>query len=236
MPEQKDKLLKFASLSKYSITQRITIRLADVVFFLSIKFLGSLARFEIRGKENLERVRTAGKVPIYALWHNRIFLSTYFFRNRGIVIMTSQSFDGEYIARTLQRFGCGAIRGSSSRGGAKALVEMIKAMRTGMPMAFTVDGPRGPRYEAKLGPIILAKKTGNPIVPFVIEPQKFWTVNSWDKMQIPKPFTRAITIIGEPISVDSNANDAEVESKLLELQKSLDSLVESGKDWRHQSS
>src|SRR5205814_1528691 len=118
-------------------------------------------------------------------------------RKRGIVVLTSKSFDGEYIARFIQRFGYGAIRGSSSRGGSRAIVEMIKAMRRGLPTAFTVDGPRGPKYEVKAGPVFLAKKTGNPIMPFVIEPRSCWTTRSWDKMHNPKPFTRALTIIGE---------------------------------------
>ena len=235
MPEQKDKAFEFAQLSQYPFKKRLMIRLADLAFFLSIKILGSLTRFEVRGIEHLDAIKAAGKLPIYAFWHDRIFLRTYFLRNRGIVVMTSKSFDGEYIARFIQRFGYGAIRGSSSRGGSRALVEMIKAMRTGLPMAFTVDGPRGPRHEAKPGPIILAKKTGNPILPFVIEPQKFWTVKSWDKMQIPKPFTRALTIIGEPIYVDAKADDAEIESKLAELQHALDNLVKQGEEWRRSS-
>ena len=99
-------------------------------------------------------------------------------------------------------------------------------------MAFTVDGPRGPRYEVKSGPVFLAKKSGNPILPYVIEPKTFWTTKSWDKMQIPKPFTRAITIIGEPIYVEPDADEAAIEAKIGELQHSLDSLVERGRQWR----
>ncbi|MEO7538777.1 MAG: lysophospholipid acyltransferase family protein, partial [Pyrinomonadaceae bacterium] len=137
----------------------------------------------------------------------------------------------EYIARFIQRFGYGAIRGSSSRGGARALVQMIKWMRGGHAMAFTVDGPRGPRYEAKPGPLILAKKTGNPIMPFVIEPKRYWQIKSWDKMQIPVPFTRALLVIGEPIYVHANADDAEIASKLRELQNELDRLVTEGREW-----
>ncbi len=231
MPEQKDKVFEFAPLSDYSLKDRMMIRLADLAFFVSIKLLGTSARFEIQGREHLDAIEAAGKIPIYTFWHDRIFLSTYFWRKRDIVVMTSQSFDGEYIARFIQRFGYGAIRGSSSRGGSRALVEMIKAMRGGLPMAFTLDGPRGPKYEAKLGPVILAKKTGNPILPFVIEPRHFWNAKSWDRMHVPKPFTKALTIIGEPIYVDANADDAVVESKLAELQRSLDDLVERGKAW-----
>jgi lysophospholipid acyltransferase (LPLAT)-like uncharacterized protein len=231
MPEQMEKAFEFAPLSEYSLKKRVMIRLADLTFFLSIKTLGSLSRFEVRGGEHLGAIEAAGKLPIYTFWHDRIFLSTYFWRHRNIVVMTSQSFDGEYIARFIQRFGYGSIRGSSSRGGSRALFEMIKTMRTAHPTAFTVDGPRGPRYEAKLGPVILAKKTGNPMLPFVVEPRKFWTVKSWDKMQIPKPFTRALTIIGAPIYVEPDANDADIESKLSELQHSLDDLVNQGKEW-----
>lgn len=231
MPEQRDKLFQFAPLTDYTLKQRISIRLADLLFYLSIKVLGMTARFEVRGEEHLAAIEGAGKLPIYTFWHDRIFLSTYYWRRRGIVVMTSRSFDGEYIARFIQRFGYGAIRGSSSRGGARALVEMIKCMRKGHPMAFTVDGPRGPRYEVKPGPIALARKTGNPVMPFVIEPRRYWRVNSWDKMQVPMPFTRSLLIIGEPIYVDRDADDAEVGSKLEQLQSELDALTAQGREW-----
>ncbi len=231
MSNQKDEVYQFAALSDYSFKDRILIRLADLAFFALIKTLGSLARFEVQGSEHFDAIERAEKIPIYTFWHDRIFLGTYFFRDRGIVVMTSKSLDGEYIARFIKRFGYGAIRGSSSRGGARALVEMIKTMRLGHPMAFSVDGPRGPRYEAKPGPLVLAKKTGNPIMPFVIEPRRFWTLKSWDQMQIPRPFSRVAVIIGEPIYVDDTASDAEIESKLADLQTSLDDLVERGKRW-----
>lgn len=209
--------------------QRILIRMADLVFFLCIKFLGTTIKFEVQGDEHLSAITSAGKIPIYTFWHDRIFLSTYYWRNRGIIVMTSKSFDGEYIARFIQRFGFGSIRGSSSRGGVRALVDMIKSMRTGHPMAFTVDGPRGPRYVAKSGPLLLAKKTGNPILPFIIEPKKYWTVNSWDKLQIPRPFTKAKLIFGEPLYVEAKANDDQIQFDLERLQKSLDALVEDAK-------
>ena len=145
MPEQKDKVYKFAPFTDYSLKQRILIRLADLTFFGFIKIIGALTRFEVRGIEHFEAISAAGKLPIYTFWHDRILLTTYFWRNRGIVVIISKSLDGEYIARILQRFGSGAIRGSSSRGGARAFVEMVRSMRSGKAMAFTVDGPRGPR-------------------------------------------------------------------------------------------
>jgi len=224
-----------ADLSAYSFKQRIGIYSADWAFYLLIKFIGKTIRYEIDGWENFQKIERDGKIPIYAFWHNRIFAGTYFFRNRGIVVITSQSFDGEYIARFIQRLGYGAVRGSSTRGGVGALVEMIRLMKQGLPMGFTVDGPKGPVYVAKTGAILLAKKTGNPMMPFVVEAEKFWTINSWDKMQIPKFFTRAKIFIAEPIYVAADADDAEIESKRLELQAKLDGMVKSGEQWRESS-
>ena len=209
------------------------IRLADLAFFIAISLIGRTIRWEVDGIEHLEAVTAVGKQPIYCLWHDRIFAGTYFLRHRGIVVLTSQSKDGEYIARFLRRFGFGAVRGSSSRGGVKALVEMIRSMRRGLPMAFTVDGPRGPRYEAKAGPVLLAQKTGNPMLPFSVECDRFRTVKSWDRLQIPIPFTRARFTYAAPIYVSVQGSD--VDEKRGELQASLERLVELGKEWRERN-
>ncbi|HUR98617.1 MAG TPA: DUF374 domain-containing protein, partial [Pyrinomonadaceae bacterium] len=154
MPDETGKVYELESLDKYSFRERLLIRLADRTFYLAIRLIGATIRWETVGQENLDRVAECGGQPIYCLWHDRIFAGTYYLRDRGIVVITSQSLDGEYIARFLKRFGFGTVRGSSSRGGVKALVEMIRHMRRGLPMAFTVDGPRGPRYVAKTGPLL----------------------------------------------------------------------------------
>lgn len=231
MHKPRQELYSFAPLTEYPFKKRISIRLADLLMFVCIKLVGITMRFEVRGDENLAEIEAEEKIPIICFWHNRIFLGTYFWRDKGIVVLTSKSFDGEYIARFIQRFGYGAIRGSSSRGGAGALIEMIRSMLSGHPMAFSIDGPRGPRYEAKPGAVLLAKKTGNPLIPFIVEPRRYWQLNSWDKMQIPMPFTRALSIIGKPIYVDANAGDDEVKQKLEELQRALDQLTIEGKQW-----
>ena len=220
------------SLSGYAFKDRVVIRAAELSFYTLIRAIGGTIRYEVEGWENFEAISTAGKLPIYAFWHDRIFASTYFFRDRGIAVITSQSKDGEYIARFIQRLGYGAIRGSSTRGGVGALVEMIKAMRAGVPTAFTVDGPKGPRYEAKPGAVLLAKKSGNPIMPFVVECERFKTVGSWDRLQIPMPFSRAKVLIGEPLYVGAEASGEEIEAKRKELQLSLDAMVSAGERWR----
>lgn len=232
MSEKSKSVYLPSDLSAYPPRQRIVIRLAAWAFYLLIKIIGRTIRFETEGWENWEKIQSGGNKPIMTFWHNRIFPATYFFRNRGIVVITSQSFDGEYIARFIQKFGYGAVRGSSTRGGVGALVEMIRLMRENLPMGFTIDGPKGPRYVAKKGACLLAKKTGNPLMPFSVEVEKYWEVKSWDRMQIPKPFSRAKILIAEPIFVPKDANEQEIEAKREELQKELDRLVEIGEQWR----
>jgi len=222
----------FASLSAYSFKERFLIRSADIVFYLLIKIIGKTVKFEIDGWENWEAATREGKLPIYTVWHDRVFLATYFFQRRGIVVMTSQSFDGEYIARFIQRFGYGAARGSSTRGATGAVIEMVRLMRAGCPAGFMIDGPKGPRYEAKMGSVLLAKKTGCPILPFTITPKKFWEAKSWDRTQIPKPFTHARVIIAPPINVASDADNDELAAKRNELQQSLDASNKRGEAWR----
>lgn len=227
----------FADLSAYSWKQRLAIRAADIVFYCLIKLIGSTVRWEVEGWENWEAASKDGQIPIYTFWHNRVFLSTYFWQRRRIVVMTSQSFDGEYIARFIQRFGYGAARGSSTRGGVGAIVEMVRLMRAGSPTAFTIDGPKGPRYVAKMGAVLLAKKTGYPVLPFTITAKKFWTAKkSWDQSQIPKPFTRVRVDISPPIYIPADADEQLLETKRDELQRSLDTINQRGEKWRIVSS
>jgi lysophospholipid acyltransferase (LPLAT)-like uncharacterized protein len=215
---------RFADLSNYSLKQRLTIRAADLAFYVLINLIGRTTRFEVEGWEHWEAATRNGQQAIYTFWHNRVFLATYFFRRRGIVVMTSQSFDGEYIARFIQRFGYGVSRGSSSRGAVGALVGMIKLMRQGRPAGFTIDGPRGPRYVAKMGAVLLAKKTGAPILPFTVNAARFYTAPSWDAFQVPYPFTRARLIIAPPIYVPADADETELFAKRDELQRALRAL------------
>jgi len=222
----------FASLSSYSLKERFLIRVADLAFFLAIKIIGQTVKFEIDGWENWEAAVSHNRIPIYTFWHDRVFLSTYFWQRRAIVVMTSRSFDGEYIARFIQRFGYGAARGSSSRGATGAVVEMVRLMRAGCPAAFTIDGPRGPRYVAKMGAVLLAKKTGNPVLPFTIAAKSFWEGKSWDRYQVPKPFTRARVFIAPPIHVPRDIDDEGLNAKRDELQRALDEISQRGEQWR----
>jgi hypothetical protein len=208
------------------------IRAADLVFYFLIRVIGRTVRHTVEGWEHWEAASRDGRLPIYTSWHNRVFLATYFWQKRRIVVMTSRSFDGEYIARFIQRFGYGAARGSSTRGAVSAIVEMVRLMRAGSPAGFTIDGPKGPRYEAKMGAVLLAKKTGYSVLPFNIAAAKFWEARSWDAFQVPKPFTRARVLIAPPIEVPPDADEAALQAKRDELQRALDELNKRGDEWR----
>lgn len=228
-----DRAYSFANLSSYSFKDRFLIRAADLAFFILINLIGRTVKFEIEGWQNWEVASRNGKIPIYTFWHNRVFLSTYFWRRRRIVVMTSRSFDGEYIARFIQRFGYGAARGSSTRGATGAVVEMVRLMRAGYPTAFTIDGPKGPVYVAKMGAVLLAKKTGHPILPFTITTAKLWVARkSWDGFQVPKPFTHALVGIAPPIFVAPDADEDVLRARRDELQRALDELNQRGEQWR----
>jgi lysophospholipid acyltransferase (LPLAT)-like uncharacterized protein len=189
-----------------------------------IEAIGATYHWIERGTEHLDAIRRSGRQPIYALWHGRIMPGTIYLRDRGIVVITSENFDGEWVARIIRRFGYDTARGSTSRNGAKALVQLRREMRTGRPVAFTVDGPRGPREVAQPGAVWLAGATGNPILPLHIEARRFWTARSWDRHQIPRPGTDLVVTMGPPIDVPASADAAAIEDGRLALEASLGRL------------
>src|SRR5438270_8128241 len=161
---------------------------AAAIAAMGYPLLASLAmtfRWRREGYEHFESIVASGRQPIFAFWHGRILAATAFWRRRGIVVITSENFDGEWIARIIERFGYGTARGSTSRNAVRALVQLRRDMAAGRPAAFTIDGPRGPARVAQPGAVWLAKATGNPIVPFHIESDRHWTARSRDRPQIP---------------------------------------------------
>ena len=220
------------NLRTFTLWQRLQIFLASWIGYLAVLLIGRTLRFEVYGWENWAAARKIGKGLIYTFWHREIFPATWFWRRRGIVVMTSQNFDGEYIARIIQRHGYGAARGSSSRGASRALVEMIRCLRQGLDTAFTIDGPRGPRFVAKPGAVLLAKATGAAILCFHIALRKAYVFRkTWDQTQIPSPFGRAAVFIAPPILVSPEANEEEQTRKHQEVQAALDQLRERGEAW-----
>jgi hypothetical protein len=207
-----------------SASKRAQARLIAAVGYRLIASLGSTLRWRTEGLEHLDRIVASGRQPIMAFWHGRILPATYYFRRRGIVVITSQNFDGEWIAGIIERFGYGTARGSTSRSARKALLQLTREMAAGRPAGFTLDGPRGPARVAQPGAVWLAKTTGNPVLPFHLEARRHWTLRSWDRTQIPKPFATVSIAMGEPFHVDAEADDAGIEAARQSLEARLQAL------------
>jgi len=183
-----------------------------------LRLLASTWRWRVEG-DDAERAGS-GAHPIHACWHGRILPGIFHLRGRGLVVIVSENFDGEWIARIIARLGFATVRGSSSRGAGKALRQMVKAARA-RPTAFTIDGPRGPARVAQPGAVWLSKVTGNPVVPFHAEAAAHWTLNSWDGTQIPKPFTTVAIVMGTPFLVPRDDDAFEFERCRLRLEDAL---------------
>ncbi|MBI2681733.1 MAG: lysophospholipid acyltransferase family protein [Acidobacteriales bacterium] len=213
----------------FSLRQRLSLWLISGLGVLLIRLIGPTLRFRVEIEPGGPEL--ADKDPllvpaVYCFWHRCILPAAWFFRHRDIAVMTSRSYDGEYIARIIQRLGFRAVRGSSSRGAVRALLGMHTEIEQGRVAAFTIDGPRGPRYVAKPGPVLLARHTGVPIVVFHIAVERAWTLGSWDRMIIPKPFSRAVLCTSRIMTVPEDSDHDLRESKHAEMQAALDRVRE----------
>jgi hypothetical protein len=216
----------------FTLWQRFQIFIASWIGYLAVLLIGRTLRWTVEGWENWEAANRAGKGIIYTFWHREIFSACWFWRRRGIVVMTSQNFDGEYIARIIQKHGYGASRGSSSRGAGRSLAEMARCLRSGRDAAFTIDGPRGPRFVAKRGAVILSRSTGAAILCFHVALRNAYVFSkTWDQTQFPHPFSRAALFIAPPIVVPKNATEEEQNLRQEEVQKALDELRRRGEAW-----
>ena len=204
--------------------KRLQVTVIAAVVHPLIVMLCWTLRWRVEGRAHFDTAAASDRPPILGIWHGRILPSLYHFRRSRLVAITSQNFDGEWIARILQRFGYGTARGSSSRNASRALRHMITHLRAGRGTAFTLDGPRGPARQAKSGAVWLAMATGSPIVPCHVEADRAWTLCSWDRAQIPKPFSTVAVVIGEPVWVDRDTGEEGLERSRRELEARLDGL------------
>jgi lysophospholipid acyltransferase (LPLAT)-like uncharacterized protein len=202
---------------EYTRWQRIQLWLITWVGHLAIQLIGMTLRFSVFLEEGGPRAFNTHPL-ILCFWHRAIFTSTYAFRDQKIGVITSESFDGEYIARVISAFGYTPIRGSSSRGGAKALLYSRRLLEEARTVAATTDGPKGPVFVAKPGPVLLAQKTGIPIVAFHLAVDDSWTLNTWDRFVIPKPFSRALICMSKYIEVPGELDSGQLDHFHAELQ------------------
>lgn len=212
--------------------RRMQIPIIAAIVYGIIKIIGPTLRFEVLGRANMER-KWAGKQPrIWAFWHRCIIPITWYGRNRGIVVMNTTAFDGQWTRKVIEWLGYGTAQGSSSRGGLRGLAVMAQHIKEGVECAFTIDGPRGPRYRAKVGPVLLARTTGAPIVVFHVAVDRGKTFErTWDHFLLPAPFARAILVSAPPIRVPQDADSETIRAKHQEMQKALERVRDIAEGW-----
>lgn len=172
-----------------------------------------------------QKYKRQGKCMIYAFWHAHILVPSYVGRSLGAKVLISQHRDGEYIAQVVQWLGNDMARGSTTRGGARALLSMIKKVKEEkVSLAITPDGPKGPRFVVQSGVIMLGQKTCYPIVPVMVHHSKCWELPSWDRFCIPKPFSKVVLIYGDPIIIPSKLEKSEIEEYRILLEKRLNEM------------
>lgn len=211
--------------SRFTLGQRISLLILPRLTALVIMLIGLTLRFEVIAEEEATPA-TPPVHGIYCFWHQCTFLCAWYFRKYHTTILISRSYDGELIARTLELLGYKSVRGSSSRGGATGLLQLASALEREEGVIFTADGPRGPIYQTKLGPIKLAERTGAPIGSFYLLAERAWTMRSWDRFTVPKPFSRvavswARSMTVPPIAPGEKA-DEEFESYRIQLNDALE--------------
>jgi lysophospholipid acyltransferase (LPLAT)-like uncharacterized protein len=212
--------------------RRLQIPIIAAIVYTVIRTLGPTLRFEVLGRNVVEEL-WAGKQPcIWAFWHRVIIPIAWYGRNRGIVIMNTTAFDGQWTRKVIEWLGFGTAQGSSSRGGLRGLNEMAKRIEEGVDCGFTIDGPRGPRYVAKVGPVLLARMTGAPIVLFHVGVERGTTFKkTWDHFLLPGLFTRAVILGAKPIYVPKDADPETIQAKHAEMQRALEHVRDLAEGW-----
>jgi len=208
----------------FTFGQQIVLAVVPRIVWALLWVVGLTWRFEVIAEDGVTPVIFGQKAgpEIYCFWHQCVLPCTLYFRHSRAVILISRSFDGELITRTLRMFGFDAVRGSSSRGARPGLLGLKGVIETGRTAIFTADGPRGPIYETKMGPIKLAQATGAPIGAFHLQPEHAWVMNSWDRFLVPRPFTRIIVSWAQWTRVPADLKPEQFQAKREELNRAIE--------------
>jgi lysophospholipid acyltransferase (LPLAT)-like uncharacterized protein len=209
---------------RFNFGQRLMLAVIPRIVWALFSLIGLTWRFEVIAEEGVTPLLfgLGAGAEIFCFWHQCVLPCTIYYRRTHATILISQSFDGELITRTLNLFGFRAVRGSSSRGAREGLLGLKSVIENGGPAIFTADGPRGPIYRTKLGPIRLAKLTGARIGAFHLEPEHAWTIKSWDRFLVPRPFTRIIVSWAQWTHVPADLPETEFEPKREELNAAIE--------------
>lgn len=208
----------------FTFGQRLALAVVPRIVWAMLWIFGRTWRFEVIAEEGVTPVVFGQKAgpEIYCFWHQCVLPCTVYFRMSNAVILISQSFDGELITRILRMFGFDAVRGSSSRNSREGLLGLKHVIETGRTAIFTADGPRGPIFQTKMGPIKLAQTTGAPIGAFHLQPERAWVINSWDRFLVPKPFTRIVVSWAQWTRVPKDLSTEQFESMRQQLNDALE--------------
>lgn len=207
---------------RFSFSQRLALRIIPPLTALVLAAIGATLRFHVITEEGAMPATSPAR-GIFCFWHRCTLPCGWYFRKFRCSILISRSFDGELISRTLALLGYGSVRGSSSRGGASSLLALQSVLESGLPVVFTADGPRGPVYQTKIGPVKLAQMTGEAIASFYLLPERAWVLKSWDRFLIPKPFSRVAVSWARAIPAPSkDADAATLESVRVDLNDALE--------------
>jgi lysophospholipid acyltransferase (LPLAT)-like uncharacterized protein len=212
-----------AQSKRFPFGQRVMLAVVPRLVALLLRGIGATLKFEYVVEPGVVPPTVA--IPgIYCFWHRCALPSLLYFRGKlRCSILVSQSFDGELIARTIERFGFDAVRGSSSREGAAGLLGLKRAIEAGYIAVFTADGPRGPRYKTKIGPVKLAQTMQMPVGCIYALPEKAWVANSWDGFLIPKPFSKvAVSWAHKAPAPAGNAGPEDLEAARLQVEAALE--------------
>ncbi len=210
------------------ILYKISLAVFPTVYYLLSRLWLSTCRQTVRGKENLDALQGKGGL-ILPVWHYSIIYLFHYFHGHGGVVLVSASRDGEYVARTAERFGLEAVRGSSNRYGAQALKKLLKAMKAGKNLGIVADGSQGPARIFQPGAIYLASKTGAPILPVACAVDRYKTFRSWDLTVLPMLFSRVVLQYGEPLTIPPDLDAEGIEEHRLRAEEAMNSIY--GQVW-----
>ena len=197
-----------------------------------IRLIGPTLRTEVVGVHNAIQIPRGGEPAIGAFWHRCIFPAVWIWRGRGIVVLNTVNFDGQWTRRVIERLGFGTAQGSSTRGAIEGLTSMARQLEAGRHVAFTIDGPRGPRYVAKPGAVILSRRTGRPISVFHVGVERGVTFKkAWDLFRLPLPFSSTVMFVAPPIRVPTDADNDAMKSKQAEVQAALERVRDLAESW-----
>jgi len=213
-----------AASPRFTLVQRVVLGVVPRLVWALVWLVGLTWRFEEIAEEGVTPLRfgRGAGAEIFCFWHQCVLPCTFYFRTTGAIILISRSFDGELITRVLRLFGFDAVRGSSTRGAREGLLGLKQTIENGKPAIFTADGPRGPIYQTKMGPIKLAQMTGARIGAFHLQPEHAWTMRSWDRFLVPRPFTRIVVSWARWTHVPANLAAEDFEGMREDLNAALE--------------